>query len=438
MNQETGLQKPRGTKDILPDDQPYWQYVLDCAKNVVLGLGFRQINTPLYEDKRIFERGVGEGTDIVEKEIFLIENANSSDGETNDVQYALRPEGTAGVTRSYIENGMSSWPQPVRLFYTGPMYRRERPQKGRYREHRQFGVEIFGDSSAKSDYLSIMSAYEILTKLGFSKLAVAINSIGCPDCRPKYLLKLKKYYSDKLDKVCDDCRRRYDQKPLRLLDCKNDGCRKIAEGAPQILDKLCAPCRAHFQQTLEYLDDFGIKFNLDPTLVRGLDYYTRTVFEISSHEDKERKTTLCGGGRYDNLAEVLGGNKTPAVGWGMGLDRVVAEIKASKVKIPKLRGVEVVILELGKTAKKVCKKIYSTFRDQNINVFYIPSNDTLRSQLKMASKLEADYAVIVGQREALSNSVIVRDLRQSTQEDMPMTKAINEIKEKYNSEIKNC
>jgi histidyl-tRNA synthetase len=438
MSDDAGLQKPRGTKDILPDDQPYWQYVLTCAKNVVLGLGFKQIDTPLYEDKRIFERGVGEGTDIVEKEIFLIEQMKLSDDEKDGIQCALRPEGTAGVTRSFIENGMNSWPQPVRLFYYGPMYRRERPQKGRYREHRQFGIEIFGDYSAKSDYLSIMSAYEILTKLGFSNLSVAINSIGCSDCRPKYLLKLKKYYSNKLAKVCEDCRRRYDQKPLRLLDCKKDDCRKIAEDAPQILDKLCGPCRSHFQQTLEYLDDFGIKFNLDLTLVRGLDYYTRTVFEISSKEDKERETTLCGGGRYDNLAEVLGGNKTPAVGWGMGLDRVVAEIKNNKVKIPKLKGVEVVIVELGKTAKKVCKKIYSTFRDENINVFYIPSNDTLRSQLKMASKLGADYAIIVGQREALSSSVIVRDLKQGTQEDMPMVKAVYEIKEKYNSENSNC
>lgn len=434
MSENPALQKPRGTRDILPNDQPYWQFALSCAKSVVLGLGFKQIDTPLYEDKRIFDRGVGEGTDIVEKEIFLIEQTSSDD----DGQLALRPEGTAGVTRSYVENGMNSWPQPVRLFYTGPMYRRERPQKGRYREHRQFGVEIYGDKSAKSDYLSIMAAYEILSKLGFTNLSVSINSIGCQECRPKYLLKLKKFYSDKLAKVCEDCRRRYDEKPLRLLDCKNDGCRKIATNAPQILDKLCPECRNHFQQTLEYLDDFGIKFNLDPSLVRGLDYYTRTVFEISSSSDKERKTTLCGGGRYDNLVEVLGGNKTPAVGWGMGIDRVVEELKNNNIKIPETRGVEVVILELGKTAKKVCKKIYSDFRNEDINVFYIPSNDSLRAQLKMASKLGAGYAIIVGQKEALSNSVIVRDLKQGTQEDMSMSKAVNEIKEKYNSQNNDC
>lgn len=433
MSENINFQKPRGTRDILPDEQPYWQYVVNSAKEVLSGLGFSQIDTPLYEDKRIFERGVGEGTDIVEKEIFLIEPATES--EDDDLQqYALRPEGTAGVTRAYIENGMSSWPQPVRLFYYGSMYRRERPQRGRYREHRQFGSEIFGDPSAKSDYLAIMSSYEILNKLGFSNLTVSINSIGCQDCRPKYLKVLKKYYSDKLGDVCEDCRRRYDERPLRLLDCKNDSCRKIAKNAPQILDKLCSDCRDHFQQTLEYLDDFGVKFNLDPTLVRGLDYYTRTVFEISSSEDKERKTTLCGGGRYDNLTETLGGKKTPAVGWGMGIDRVVSELKNNKIKVPKIKGVQVVILELGETAKKVCKKIYSAFRKEEINVFYIPSNDSLRSQLKMASKLGADFAVIVGQKEALSNSVIVRDLNQSTQEDMSVNKAVNEIKEKYNSE----
>lgn len=421
------LQKPRGTRDILPSEQPKWRFAQRTAEKVLDGLGFSKIDTPLFEDKRIFERGVGTGTDIVEKEIYLIESA----ADDEDPQFALRPEGTAGSARSFIENGMSSAPQPVRLYYFGPMYRRERPQKGRYREHRQIGAEIFGDSSAESDYLAIMSAVEILKKLGFTGLNIAINSIGCPECRPKYLKKLKNYYSGKLSEVCPDCKRRYDTNPLRMLDCKNEQCQKFKSGAPQMLDALCTECRDHFQDVLSYLDDFGIKFELDNTLVRGLDYYTRTVFEISANGDKERKTTLCGGGRYDALVSTLGGPNTPAVGWGMGADRVVELLADNGVKILKPRGVEVVILEIGDTAKRVCKKIFNDFEKEDINVFYIPSKDSLRGQLKKASKLNADYALIVGQQEALTGSVIVRDLKSSTQEDLSVTGAVDMIKEKY-------
>ena len=421
------LQKPRGTKDILPADQAAWNFFRATAERVLNGLSFGKIDTPLFEDKRIFERGVGAGTDIVEKEIYLIESVSDDD----ESQLALRPEGTAGAARAYIENGMSSQPQPVRLYYFGPMYRRERPQKGRYREHRQIGAEIFGDNSAESDYLAIMSAVEILKKLGFSGLNIAINSIGCPECRPKYLKKLKEYYADKLSKVCPDCKRRYDINPLRMLDCKNEECQKFKNGAPQMVDSLCPECREHFQDTLQYLDDFGIKFDLDNTLVRGLDYYTRTVFEISAGTDKERRSTLCGGGRYDNLVSVLGGPRTPAVGWGMGADRVVDLLKDNGLKIPAPRGVEVVILEIGDTAKKVCRELFDNLGKEDINVFYIPSKLSLRSQMKSTSKLNADLALIVGQQEALTGSVIVRDMKTSSQEDLSVSSAIDLIKEKY-------
>lgn len=430
MKEKISFQKPRGTKDILPSEQKYWRFFRDSAEKVLDGLGFSRIDTPLFEDKRLFERGVGTGTDIVEKEIYTIENVATDE---DAVVLALRPEGTAGVARAYIENGMSSAPQPVRLYYFGQMYRRERPQKGRYREHRQVGVEIIGDGSAKSDYLAIFSAIRILEKLGFENLNVAINSIGCDQCRPKYIKKLKNYYSKYLDEICPDCRRRFDLNPLRLLDCKNDDCKRIIKKAPEILETICEECRDHFQLTLEYLDDFGIKFTLDQTLVRGLDYYTRTVFEISSADDKERQTTLCGGGRYDSLIEILGGANTPAIGWGMGADRVVDEIKKSGRKVSENRGVEVVILELGKSAKNVCRQIFANFENAEINVFYIPSNDSLRSGLKMATKLSADYAVIVGQKEAQNGTVIVRDLRSSTQEDLTINSAIEEIKNKYSN-----
>ncbi|MFA5158335.1 MAG: histidine--tRNA ligase [Patescibacteria group bacterium] len=424
------FQKPRGTRDILPAEQPAWRFFQLTAERVLNGLGYSKIDTPVFEDKRIFERGAGESSDMVEKELYLIESTSKDD----DPKLALRPEGTAGAARAFIENGMNSWPQPVRLFYFGSMYRHERPQAGRYREHRQLGAEIFGDESAESDYLAIMSACEILKKLGFTGLNIAINSIGCSECRTKYLKKLKDYYKDKLSELCDDCRRRYDSNPLRMLDCKNEVCAKQKSKAPQILDSICNDCREHFQDTLEYLDDFGIKFELDNTLVRGLDYYTRTVFEISAGEDKKRKTTLCGGGRYDGLVSVLGGPKTPAVGWGMGAERVTDLLTKNKVKIPEPKGVEVIILEIGKTARKVCKKIYNAFEQENINVFYIPSKNSLRTQMKMAAKLSADYAIIVGQQEALTDSVIVRDMKTSTQEDLSTASAVDMIKEKYEKE----
>ncbi|TSC94817.1 MAG: histidyl-tRNA synthetase [Candidatus Berkelbacteria bacterium Athens1014_28] len=426
-------QKPRGTRDILPEEQIYWRYLNSCAEDTLFGLGFSKIDTPIFEDKDIFVRGIGTATDIVEKEIFSI-----SESGDDDPKYALRPEGTAGVVRAYIENGMSSWPQPVRLFYTGQMFRRERPQQGRLREHRQIGLEILGDPSAKSDFLAIISALEILKKSGFSDFIVSINSIGCPQCRPKYIDKLKEYYSKKLKDSCEDCQRRFNLNPLRLLDCKNDDCQKIKEDAPQILDFLCKECQDHFQDILGYLDDFDIKFLLDTKLVRGLDYYTKTVFEISAIGDESRKTTLCGGGRYDSLVSTLGGIATPAVGWGMGADRVIEELKKNKIVPAKIRGIEVYLIQLGKTTKPICKKIYNELKKSAINVYYIPSDDSLRSLLKDAAKLKVPTTVIIGQQEASAGRAIVRDLNSGSQEELKIAEAIEKIKKKYSRQKPAC
>ncbi len=288
-------QTPRGTRDILPSEQAYWRYVRDTAEKTLEGIGFSKIDLPHFENSEIFTRGLGELTDVVQKEMFFIEKR--SDDEAN--QYALRPEGTAGLVRSYIQNGMSSWSQPVRLYYGGAMFRRERPQKNRYRELNQIGAEIFGDETPQADYLIIMSAWEIMTRLGLKNLIVYANSIGCAKCRPKYIVKLKKYYKERLNDLCDDCQRRFETNPLRLLDCKEAKCQVIAKNAPTTLDLLCSECKTHFQNTLEYLDYFNIKYDLDPMLVRGLDYYTNTVFEIVERNDKGRQSTLVGGGRYN-------------------------------------------------------------------------------------------------------------------------------------------
>jgi len=290
------------------------------------------------------------------------------------------------------------------------------------------GVEIFGDQSPKSDYLIIMSAWEILQKLGLKDLIIYANSIGCSKCRPKYISKLKKYYKDKMGEVCDNCRNRFEKNPLRLLDCKETQCRKIAENAPVILDSLCPDCKNHFQELLELLDYFQIRYDLDPKLVRGLDYYSRTVFEIADINDIERQSSLGGGGRYDDLVEILGGNKNYAVGYSLGVDRVINLMKEQQILPPKPEGIEVCVLQLGEKAKSSAKSIYNDLSKNSINVLFIPSNDSLRTQIKNSVKSKAKFAIIIGQAEAVKNEVILRDLSASAQETLPVKNLSVEIK----------
>lgn len=426
---KNSYQLPRGTRDILPKDQLFWNTFKKVAEKTLNGLGIQQIDTPHFENLEIFARGIGESTDIVSKEMYIIEGKEAKEDESTKL--ALRPEGTAGVVRAFIQNGMSSWPQPVRLYYYGSMFRRERPQKGRLRELHQLGVEIFGDNSPKSDYLTIMSAWEILTRLGLKNLKVYANSIGCATCRPKFTNKLKKYFKEKQKNLCSDCIIRLSTNPLRLLDCKEEKCQKIAKGAPIILDSLCKECRDHFQSTLSYLDYFDIKYDLDPTLVRGLDYYTNTVFEIADKTDKARQNVVAGGGRYNGLVELLGGPKTPAVGFSIGIDRVVAMMQEQKVKAEKPRGVEVCILQLGEKAKEASKRIYDDLAHNDINVYFVPSDEGLRQQIGSASKLGAKYAIIIGQREAFKDEIILRDLEASSQEVFPTSALVEELKRRY-------
>lgn len=428
-------QTARGTRDILPQEQLYWEQFRVISKKVMEGLSFDPISTPHFENIDLFSKSIGQNTEIVGKEMFLLQN--KGDDDTKNI-LALRPEGTAGVVRAYIQNGMASWPQPVRLYYIGAMFRHERPQKGRFREFNQLGGEIFGDETSKSDYLIIMSAWEILTRLGLKNLKVYTNSIGCPVCRPKYILKLKRYYKDKLNKICPDCKGRYDANPLRLLDCKEPSCQKISKNAPTILDSLCTTCKKHFQDVLEYLDYFDIKYDLDHTLVRGLDYYTNTVFEIADKNDRSRQNVLGGGGRYNGLVELIGGPKTPAVGFSLGIERVVEAMKEQKIQPKKKRGVEVCILQLGEKAKTVSKSIYDNLSSNDLNVYFVPSNDGLRQQIRMATKLGAKYALIIGQQEALKDELILRDLEASSQETFPKNQIVEEIKKRFEKDGCKC
>lgn len=428
MAQNKTYQTARGVRDILPSEQPYWQLLRKTCEEVMDSIGVSRIDLPTFENVEIYSRGLGTDTDIVQKGMYLLESRG--DKEDKD-SYALRPEGTAGAVRAYIQNGMGSWSQPVKLYYIGSMFRYDRPQKGRYREFYQFGFEIFGDPSPKSDYLAIMSAWQILKNVGLTDLIVYANSIGCPKCRPKYLAKLKKFLKDNKGKLCGDCIRRMETNPLRALDCKIESCQKIFSTAPNILDVLCSDCSTHFQNTLEYLDYFGIRYDLDPKLVRGLDYYSRTVFEIAEIKDKERAGSIVGGGRYDGLVEILGGSSTPAVGYSFGMDRVVSMMKEQGISPEKSRGVEVCILQLGEKAKDVSKNIYDKLSEKDVNVFFVPSNDSLSAQMRQAAKLGATYAVIIGQKEAFKDEIILRDLRNSSQETLPSKNVAEEVKKRF-------
>lgn len=421
-------QSARGTRDILPADQPYWQFFRKIAEETMSSLDIDRIDLPHFENLEIFTRGIGLETDIISKEIYLV----SSKQQEDDTKLALRPEGTAGAVRAFIQNGMSSWPQPVKLYYLGSMFRHDRPQKGRYREFFSIGLEIFGDDSPKSDYLAIMSAWEILKRVGLKDLIIYANSIGCPKCRPKYIQKLKKYYKDNLGSICESCKIRYEANPLRLLDCKEEACQKLAVKAPVILDSLCGDCKTHFADLLELLDYFQIRYDLDPRLVRGLDYYNRTVFEIASVDDSARALSLGGGGRYDGLVEVLGGPATPAVGYGLGIDRIVTLMKDQKIKLPKNKGIEICILQLGEKAKNSAKKVYDSLTEKEVNVLFIPSNDSLRAQMKSAVKTSAKYAIIIGQAEAVKGEVILRDLQASAQETLPVKGLAEEVIRRLN------
>ncbi len=427
MSKKESYQTARGTRDILPKDQPYFQMIRHTSECVLQSLGIQRIDLPTFENAEVFTRGIGKDTDIVSKEMYLISKRGD---DIKDPTYALRPEGTASAVRAYIENGMGSMPQPVKMYYVGPMYRHDRPQKGRYREFYQVGVEIFGDRSSKADYLSIMSAWKILSDLGLKNIIVYTNSIGCPACRPKYIKKLKSYYKKNLNKLCSDCRVRYEENPLRLLDCKEDGCKKLAKSAPLIIDNICDECKDHFQSTLELLDYFEIRYDLDPYLVRGLDYYSRTVFEFAAKSDKERQNSIGGGGRYDELVELLGGAKTPAVGFSLGIDRVVELMREQKIKPTPIRGVEVCILQLGEKAKEVSKKVYEMLSKHNTNVYFVPTNDGLRTQMRHAVKTGAKYALIIGQKEALKDEVILRNLNASSQETFFVKDILEEIQKR--------
>lgn len=419
------FQRPAGMHDILPEDQPFFQKISSTAANIADFYGFQRIDTPVLEQAELFSKGIGLSTDIVEKQMYVLRTRGGD-------YLSLRPEFTAAAVRAYIEHGMVNLPQPVKLYTAGPLFRMERPQAGRFRQFHQFNLEVFGEASAVIDAQVIQIFYNILKGLKFKNLIIEINSIGDKQCRPYYKKTLVSYLKSRAGSLCVECRRRLRQNPLRVLDCKEEKCQPVKSQAPQIVDHLCDECKAHFKEVLEFLDELDLPYHLNPYLVRGLDYYTRTVFEIFEDTERGRQLgALVGGGRYDALVKLLGGKDTPACGGALGIERCADEIKARSPG-GKLSGspAKIFMVQLGSLAKRKSLKLIEEFREAKIPVAESLGKDSIKTQLRIADKLGVNHALILGQKEALEGMIIIRDMASGKQDLVKLDKAVREIKKR--------
>ncbi|MBN1856042.1 MAG: histidine--tRNA ligase [Dehalococcoidia bacterium] len=407
---------PRGTVDILPAEQSYWAHVQRKAADVCRLYGYERLDTPVFEDYSLFARADAEGTDLVEKEMYVFEDRSGQ-------KLALRPENTAPVCRAYVEHGMFNLAQPIRLYYLGAAFRYERPQAGRYRQHNQFGCEALGDASPSLDVEVIELAIRFLEALGLKRLSVLLNSIGCRECQPEYVEVLRNHYKALSERVCDDCRIRMVRNPLRLLDCKEKECRAIADEAPHISDYLCPECNEHFQEVQDQLRLLGIPFALNHKLVRGLDYYTRTVFEVLP-EREGGQSAIVGGGRYDGLIEQIGGKPTPGVGFATGMERIILNLKEQGVEIPEMEGPTVYLACMGQLPRHTAVGLARQLRDAGIGVVSSTGSKSLKAQLRQSNSLNMKYSVIIGENEVQAGTAIVRDMSGNEQLTLPLDELV--------------
>lgn len=415
------ISAPKGMRDILPGDQPLWEKIKKTAKETADFYNYLRIDTPILEKTDLFERSLGATTDIIEKQMYILKTRGGD-------SLALRPEGTAPIARAYIENGLSHLGQPLKLYYEGPMFRYEQPQAGRLRQLNQVGFEIISnENDPVYDVQIILACYRFLQDLKIKDLDVQVNSIGCAKCRPGYKKKLIEYYRPKEKALCADCRRRLKANPLRLLDCKELSCIAIKKEAPNILDSLCSDCRKHLKKVLEFLDEVQLPYNINQFLVRGLDYYTKTVFEIFT---SGFNFAIAGGGRYDYLMELLGGRQYQGVGGAVGLDRLVEVIKSRNINLLGKPKPKVYLVHVGDLAKSKALALIEIMRKANIDVVESLGKDSLRGQLKNADKLGSVYALIFGQQEAFEQSIIIRDMKSGAQETVPLKKFVEVLKRK--------
>lgn len=410
---------PKGTKDVLPADSYKWQYVENIARETAKLFNFKDLRTPVFEHTELFLRGVGDTTDIVTKEMYTFR-------DKGDRSITLKPEGTAGAARSFIENSLGNGVLPVKMYYITPAFRYERPQAGRLREFHQFGVEVFGAKGADTDAEVISLADSFLKKLGLN-VKLHINSIGCPTCRAAYNKALKEYFAPHFDELCRDCQTRFEKNPLRLLDCKEEGCRNVNKAAPVILDYLCPECKEHFENLKEALTLAGIGYEIDSRIVRGLDYYTRTVFEFVS-EDIGAQGTVCGGGRYDGLIEEIGGTATPAVGFAAGLERLLLVMEATGVKLPDAEKPVVYIAGMDSVCRKKAFELAVKLRGEGIYTEIDHMERSLKAQFKYADKIGAEYVAVIGGNELETGVMNVKRMADSTSEHVPFEEAVDYFK----------
>ena len=412
-------QAPRGTRDVLPTESYRWQYIESRMRKAAALAGYREVRTPVFEHTELFARGVGDTTDIVQKEMYTFEDRGHR-------SVTLKPEGTAGAVRSFLESNLYADPLPCKMYYLdAPIFRYESPQNGRLREHHQFGLECFGAKEATTDAELILLAFRLLRELGIRNLSVNINSIGCPHCRPKYHAMLKDYLADRVDYLCEDCRNRFDRNPLRVLDCKKPGCQAQIQDAPSMLDLLCEDCRSHFEQLKTCLDQAGIPYRVNPRIVRGLDYYTKTVFELIT-ETPNGNLTVCGGGRYDQLVAQLGGPDIPAVGFGMGLERVLMLLDAEGVQIPEPPLYDVFVTYMGDHWVPAFRLV-EELREQGLAADMDHCGRSLKAQFKFANKTGAAFSATLGDEEVQNGTVRLKNMNTREERMGPMTEAAGTI-----------
>lgn len=393
---------PKGTKDVLPEESYKWQYVESVCRETAKLFHINEIRTPVFEHTELFQRGVGETSDVVTKEMYTFK-------DKGDRSITLKPEGTAGVVRSFIENGMGGGVLPAKMYYIIPAFRYERPQAGRLREFHQFGVEIFGAKSAQTDAEAIMTADTLLKKLGLH-VKLYINSIGCPTCRANYNQALKAFFAPHLNELCYDCKTRYEKNPLRLLDCKEETCKAVNKTAPSMLDYLCDDCAKHFEEVKACLADAGVEYEIDSRIVRGLDYYTRTVFEFVS-TDIGAQGTVCAGGRYDGLIQSLGGNPTPAVGFAAGIERLLIVMQQTGVAFPERETPTVYLAGMDEDCRKKAFSLASVLRSANVKAEIDHMERSIKAQFKYADKIGAKYVAVIGGNELAEGVVNVKNMQ---------------------------
>ncbi|MEK7647152.1 MAG: histidine--tRNA ligase [Patescibacteria group bacterium] len=457
LNLKDVLKTPKGTRDLLPEEAAVWQKIEERAREVAEYYGFRPIRTPHIEHTELFTASLGEASDVVEKQMYSFATRGHD-------KLTLRPEGTAPIMRAYLEHGMRAWPQPVMLYYNGSFFRHENPQRGRYRELGQFGFEILGDESPVADAMIIWILTLVLKDLGIKNFTVRINTLGDKECRGDYKKELVQYLRKKANYLCKDCKIRLKKNPLRVLDCKDPNCAEIKAGAPQTIEYVCAACKSHFKEVLEFLDELGIPYLLDHSLVRGLDYYSRTVFEIfldeKKPEEKKKKEeekenaeievkesaeaakgpekavpsiAIAGGGRYDYLGKMLSSKDIPATGGAFGLDRLSDAVRELNINLGRKKAPKLFLIQLGSHAKKKSLSLAEEFRQANIPLAMSFSRDSIGSQLKIASRLGVGYAVIIGQKEAFDETAIVRNMEAGVQETIPLPRLLSYVKNKLKS-----